>query len=150
MESLRKYIPRKKDGFATAINCIDGRGQKPVTQAIKKDTGAQFVDTVTGPGIVGGLANGDQEVIDSAKAQLTISVEKHNSKGIIVGGHASCAGHPVEDNTHKKDVVAAVAEVRSWDIVRANDLSVTGVFVEPRKTLFRRRPNSRRWVARKV
>lgn len=37
--------------FATAINCIDGRAQMPVNEWVRKNLGADYVDTVTEPGV---------------------------------------------------------------------------------------------------
>ena len=54
--------------FATAINCMDGRVQLPVTAFLKKKYGVDYVDVITEPGPNGILAaNKDQSIIYSIK-----------------------------------------------------------------------------------
>ena len=37
--------------FATAINCIDGRVQVPVSNWLKRSYSVSYVDTITEPGV---------------------------------------------------------------------------------------------------
>ena len=146
--NIERFIPKGRKGFSSAINCIDGRGQDAVAKKARRQTRTRHVDTITGPGIVAGLANGDETVIERVKSELAVSLTKHDSQGIVVGGHQSCAGNPVDDETHKGHSSQGVQEVNSWENVH---VPVIGVFVEPRKTLFRRRPSTRRkWKASQV
>ncbi|MGB3082317.1 MAG: carbonic anhydrase, partial [Candidatus Omnitrophota bacterium] len=39
-----------KKSFATAINCIDGRAQKPVTEFAIRKFKVDYVDLITEPG----------------------------------------------------------------------------------------------------
>jgi Putative carbonic anhydrase len=148
MEILRR-IPIGRKGFATAVDCMDGRTKGPVSKLIRQETRAKFVDTVTGPGIVAKLAAGDQATTEQVRERVEISVNHHKSKGIVVGGHAECAGNPTDRDTHISQVKTAVEMVRS--MVGNHEIPVIGVFTEPRKTLFRKKESKRRrWIARQV
>ena len=100
--------------FFTTVGCMDGRVQDPVaTYGIEKFN-ALFGDTITEAGLVGLLANNpSQDLLESIKKKVLISVEKHHSKGIVVHGHQECAGNPVDDETHKQDVLKATEIIRS-------------------------------------
>ena len=81
--------------FFTAINCIDGRAQLPVINYIQNKFNAAYVDMITeaGPNLI--LAeHAHPELADSIFSRVDISVEKHNSKGIVIAGHHDCAGNP--------------------------------------------------------
>jgi hypothetical protein len=88
-------------GFATAINCMDGRTQVPVIEWMKKRYGVDYVDMITEPGVDAILSeNKDMQTIERIKKRLSISIEKHHSKFIAVVGHHDCAGNPVDMQTH--------------------------------------------------
>lgn len=100
--------------FFTSIGCMDGRVQDPIAKFGRSKFGVLFADTITEAGIVGILShNPSDEFLADLKSKVLISVEKHHSKGIIVHGHEECAGNPVDEETHKKDILNAVQIIRS-------------------------------------
>lgn len=103
------------DTFFTSVGCMDGRVQKPIADFGKAKFGAIYPDTITEAGLVGllGKQNPDQALIDAIKFKIGISVEKHSSKGIVIHGHESCAGNPVEEDQHKKDILKTAELVKS-------------------------------------
>jgi carbonic anhydrase len=105
----------REAGFATAINCMDGRTQNPVIEWMRKHYGVSYVDMITEPGVDAILAeNRDIRTIESIKRKVGISIEKHGSKFIVVVGHYDCAGDPVDMNTHLAQIRSAIETVASW------------------------------------
>ena len=103
--------------FATAINCMDGRVQLPVTEFLKNKYGVDYVDMITEPGPDGILAaNRDKAAIDSIKRRVAISTGKHGSKHIAIVGHHDCAGNPVDKETHLAHIRSAIKTVKSWGV----------------------------------
>lgn len=106
-----------ESSFATAINCMDGRVQLPVTAFLKKKYGVDYVDMITEAGPDGILAaNKDQSVIDSIKRRVGISTTKHGSKYIAIAGHHDCAGNPVDKDTHLVHIRSSIKAVKSWGV----------------------------------
>jgi len=102
-------------GFATAINCMDGRTQNPVIEWMRKHYSVSYVDMITEPGVDAILAeNRDTRTIESIKRKAGISIEKHGSKFIAVVGHYDCAGNPADMNTHLAQIRSAIETVASW------------------------------------
>ena len=125
-------MSRQGETFFTTIGCMDGRVQEVVAEFGRRKFGAMYPDTITEAGLVGQLANNPQEsLLDSIKQKLSISLEKHHSKGIIVHGHEECAGNPVEEDKHKDDVRKSVQIVQS---LINSSIPVVGVFVKRFKT----------------
>ena len=93
--------------FFTSIGCMDGRGLRPVRKFGKKIFKVWYMDAITEAGLVGYLAKAgiDSDLFKSIQAKALISLEKHHSKGIVVHGHEECAGNPVEEKQHKKDIL---------------------------------------------
>lgn len=101
--------------FATAINCMDGRVQKPVAEYIRDDFKVDYVDMITEPGPNKILAEGKNlQIIESLKKKVEISVTKHDSNIIAVVGHYDCAGNPGGENLQKEHLRKAVDTVISW------------------------------------
>ncbi len=113
--------------FATAINCMDGRVQAPVTAYLKKKYGVDYVDMITEPGSDGILAaNKDKAIIESIKKKVGISTGRHGSKHITVAGHHDCAGNPVDKDTHLAHIRSAIKTVKSWGVTA----EVIGLWVD--------------------
>lgn len=114
--------------FFTSIGCMDGRVQEPVLAFGKLQFSVKYADTITEAGLVGLLSkdNVDPVLLDSIKKKILISLEKHHSKGIVVHGHEECAGNPVEDETHKKDVLKAAKTI---GVLIQKDIQIIPVFV---------------------
>ena len=101
--------------FATAINCMDGRVQKPVEEYIEENFGVRYVDMVTEPGPNRILSEGkDVGTLESLKKKVGISVEKHGSEIIAVVAHHDCAGNPENEDTQKEHLRNAVKVIASW------------------------------------
>ena len=120
---------------------MDGRVQEPVLAYGQKMFGVRYADTITEAGLVGLLAadNIDQSLLNSIKKKILISLEKHHSKGIIVHGHQECAGNPVKDELHKKDVLRSAQAI---GVLIQNDIQIIPVFVT--------RSASSGWIAEKL
>ena len=101
-----------KNKFAVCLNCMDGRVHLPVIQWIKENYEVDYVDLITEPGINGVLAALNSDIKDIIK-KLEISIDKHGSNYIFIGGHYDCLGHPVDNETHKKDVMVAVERIKN-------------------------------------
>lgn len=83
--------------FACAINCMDGRVQKPVYHYMKERYGAGYVDMVTEPGPNKILADNENAlIVENIKKRVGISVQHHGAKALAIVGHFGCAGNPVE------------------------------------------------------
>lgn len=108
---------------------MDGRAQEPVLAFGQKKFSAKYADTITEAGLVGLLSknNVDHVLPESIKKKILISLEKHHSKGIIVHGHEDCAGNPVSDEQHKKDVLKAAKTIEE---LLQNNTQIIPVFVK--------------------
>jgi hypothetical protein len=116
--------------FFTAVGCMDGRVQGVVAAFGREKFSAEYPDTITEAGIVGKLAleSGQEALLDSVKLKVVdVSLAKHHSAGIVVHGHAECAGNPVPEEKQRADIQASVVVIRT--LVR-NAVPVVGVFVK--------------------
>ena len=83
--------------FATVLTCMDGRIQIPVHGYLSKRFETGWIDTVTEPGIVKILAEGQPTaLLDSIHNRVDISTCGHGSTQIAIVAHADCAGNPTE------------------------------------------------------
>ena len=112
--------------FYTAINCMDGRIQEPVTNYIKKKYNVLFVDMITGAGPVKILSNKKSENLESLISCIDISLKKHKSKGIVIVAHYDCAGNPISDEEQKKLLQKSVIFLANKYI----NVSVCGLWVD--------------------
>lgn len=114
------------EAFFTSIGCMDGRVQKVIAEYGNSRFEAKYPDTITEAGLVGLLANDpSKDLIEAIKMKVLISVLKHQSRGIIVHGHQECAGNPVDDQTHKENILKAAEIIKQM----VGDLEVKPVFV---------------------
>lgn len=105
-----------EETFFTTVGCIDGRVQNILVKFGKEKFDARYPDTITEAGLVGLLSREhiDQHLLDSLTFKIVdVSLGRHHSKGIVVHGHEDCAGNPVDDEYHKKDIVKAAKVVQS-------------------------------------
>ena len=101
--------------FATAINCMDGRAQKPVLVYMQNSFNVDYVDMITEPGPNKILSEGKEEnIIASLKKKTEISVEKHDSQIIVVAAHYDCAGNPENEAVQKRHLRKALSVIASW------------------------------------
>lgn len=121
--------------FFTSVGCMDGRVQEPVLAFGRKIFGVKYADMITEAGLVGLLSRGVntipplgwKEFVNSLKSKILISLEKHHSKGIVIHGHEDCAGNPVSDSQHKKDVLKAAKTIGK---LIQKDTQIIPVFVK--------------------
>jgi len=111
--------------FGTAINCIDGRTQNPVSQWIKENYSVDYVDTVTEPGSDKVLLEVDFDKIEHIKSKVLISIKDHNSSLIVIAGHHDCAGNPVSKEEHLTQIKKSINIIKSWNF----PVKVIGVWV---------------------
>lgn len=111
--------------FATAINCIDGRCQVPVSAWMKEHFDIDYVDRITEPGPDKVLSDGSEENIESIKHKVMISVNAHKSRVVAIAAHHDCAGNPVSEDEHKNCVRKCIGVVRSWNL----PVDVVGLWV---------------------
>ncbi len=113
--------------FATAINCMDGRVQMPVTEWVKNEHRVDYVDMITEPGPNKILAEmKDTIVLESIRRKVEISVSKHASRIIVVVGHHDCAGNPAPEDEQLEQIRGAIETVKSWNF----DVKVIGLWVD--------------------
>lgn len=112
--------------YATALNCIDGRTQIPVTEWVINHVGVDFVDLITEPGMDRVLSHGSWHDLDRIRKNAIVSIDAHNSHVIAVVGHYDCAANPVSDFQHLDDIKKSVQTVMSWCL----PVEVIGLFVD--------------------
>jgi hypothetical protein len=94
---------------------MDGRTQMPANEWMKRACGVDFVDTVSEPGPDGILAERTDEVlVESIKHRVHISCKAHNSPIVAIVAHHDCAGNPVDEETHLKQLQKAKATILAW------------------------------------
>ena len=111
--------------FATAITCIDGRTQAPVSEWVKRNAHADFVDTVTWAGVDGVLTSGDADIAAHIRDAVEISVETHGSAYVAVAGHYECAAFPGDRERHLAAIRAAVDILSDWGL----GVTIVGLWV---------------------
>ena len=102
--------------FATAIACIDGRVQVPVSDWVKQNAHADYVDTITWPGPDHMLTNAHEAILDEVRKMVTISVNAHGSAFVAIAGHYDCAAFPADRERHLAAIRDAVTVVASWGL----------------------------------
>jgi hypothetical protein len=115
LNSVNKEYPMENKTFATAINCIDGRVQAPVTVWLKDSLKVDYVDTITEPGADQQMAEGSLLAREATRQKVLISVNAHGSRTIAVVGHHDCAGNPVSKDEHLRQIRKGVETVKTWD-----------------------------------
>lgn len=92
--------------FSTAVICMDGRVQRPAHAFIQGETGTEYTDTITGPGIEKQIdeihhLDVDHPKVADLRTKLTVSTIGHNSEGIVLAKHQECLGNPNPDDDEK-------------------------------------------------
>jgi carbonic anhydrase len=67
----------------------------------------------------------DSKDISEIIKEIQITIDVHDSKDIFIVGHYDCAGNPVTEITHKKQVIKSVDRIKSL----FNDLNVFGLWI---------------------
>ncbi len=102
--------------FVTAITCMDGRVQQPVSDWMRATFKADYVDTITEAGPDGLLADDNPAAIESIRHRSEISVKGHGSRVLAIVAHHDCAGNPVQKPQHLAQLERAAAKVHSWGL----------------------------------
>jgi len=112
--------------YATALNCIDGRTQIPVTRWLKKNFEVDYVDLITEPGMDKVLSQYNWFETERLRENVIVSITAHNSNVVAVVGHYDCAANPVSVNKHFQDIVKSTYMVKSWGL----PVRVIGLWVD--------------------
>ena len=102
------------DTFGTAINCIDGRAQTPVTEWIRLHCNLKYVDMITTPGADQALSSGSGDRVERVRRKVRLSVERHLSPVVAVAGHFDCLANPCEFDKRRDQIIRSAGVVSSW------------------------------------
>ena len=95
--------------FCTVINCMDGRTQLPVNEFLRQKYNVDHVDTITEPGPVRILSDGNNSTLaESILKRVDISITKHKSIAIGIVAHYDCAGNPLEKSEQMNQLNSAI------------------------------------------
>lgn len=114
--------------FAAAINCIDGRVQRPVTEWVKANAHADYVDTITSAGPDDLLTHATPERLATLRQMLEISVNAHGSRQVAIAGHYDCAAFPADREQHVRAIQSAITVIEGWGL----PVHITGLWVNER------------------
>lgn len=110
--------------FVTCLNCMDGRVQLPVIKWILSNYEVKYADMITAPGMDGLLA--DSNDISDILEKISVSRSVHATDHIFVVGHYNCLANPVNDETHKKQIISAVKRIKEFN----SQCNVIGLWVD--------------------
>jgi carbonic anhydrase len=102
-------MPQHK--FATAITCIDGRVQQPISDWVKLHTNVDYVDLVTEPGPDKVLSSGPSNLLEDIIRRARFSVLHHQSPVVAVTGHHDCAANDADREEHIEQILEGVRVV---------------------------------------
>ncbi|GAA1909413.1 hypothetical protein GCM10009716_19220 [Streptomyces sodiiphilus] len=97
--------------FATMLTCIDGRIQAPLSEWAKSHLEVDYVDTVTEPGPDSAIGSLGEEGLAALVAKVRVSQRAHGSGVLVVAGHSDCAGNPVADEEHHRQLRQAATQL---------------------------------------
>ena len=83
---------------------MDGRVQQSVTEFARCHFAVEWVDMVTEAGAV-------VDVHANLLRQVGISLDAHQSCGVVVAAHEGCVGNPVGDEKQRQQCLAAAQKV---------------------------------------
>ncbi len=102
--------------FGTAINCIDGRAQGPVSAWVKANAQVDFVDTVTVPGADYVLTHATPDRLEQLREMVAVSVNAHGSQMVAIAGHFGCAAFDADREGHIAAIREAVRVAQGWGL----------------------------------
>jgi carbonic anhydrase len=102
-------MPQHK--FATAITCIDGRVQQPISDWMKLHTNVDYVDLVTEPGPDRVLSAGPSNLLEDIIRRARFSILHHQSPVVAVTGHHDCAANDADKEEHIEQILEGVRVV---------------------------------------
>lgn len=103
-----------KDTFATAITCIDGRVQRPVTDWVKLHVNVDHVDLITEPGPDKVFSAGPPELVQDMMRKVSFSVQHHFSKVVVLSGHDTCAANGVSREEHIEQILDGIERIQDF------------------------------------
>jgi carbonic anhydrase len=113
--------------YCTAVNCMDGRVQRPVLDYLTQRYGVPYVDTITEPGPNGILSRrNDKALVASVLRWIDVSVHKHHSVAIAVVGHHDCDENPGDMEHQNRNTRGAVRFLRT----QYPDTPIVGLWVD--------------------
>jgi hypothetical protein len=114
--------------FGTAMNCIDGRVQEPVSQWLRATYHLDYVDVITESGPDQALLSG-AETVEQIKSKVLISMKLHGSSVVALAGHHDCAGNPVSKEDHWEHIRRSLQVIRLWNL----PMTLVGLWVNERR-----------------
>lgn len=81
---------------------------------MKANYQVDYVDAITEPGMDKAIAEGSLSLRTALQQKTLISVNVHGSAVIAVVGHDDCAGNPVANELHRKQIQRSVEIVKTW------------------------------------
>jgi len=109
-------MPSPRNKFATAITCIDGRVQQPISDWIKLHTNVDYVDLITEPGPDKELSDGSVHIIDEIVRKVSFSILHHSSRVVAVTGHHDCAANDADKEEHIEQILEGVRVLLSYGL----------------------------------
>ena len=129
--------------FATALNCMDGRIQLPVTLYLLDRLGVEYIDTITEAGIVRFFSGEtDSSQTEAALSSIRISLDKHGSRQIAIAAHDDCAANPIQVHEQQAQVIEGVAFLKN----RFPQCDIFGLWVDDARKVHEITPG---WAAGK-
>ena len=114
-----------KDTFATAVTCIDGRVQRPVTDWVRLHLNVDYVDLITEPGPDKVFSEGPPEIMQDMMRKVSFSVRHHFSKVVVLSGHDTCAANGVSREQHFEQILDGVERILEFRL----NVRVIGLWV---------------------
>ena len=102
--------------FGTAISCIDGRVQQPLSDWLKLYCHVRWVDLITEPGPDLVLTAGDPATLETIRHKVSFSVRAHGSHVVAVSGHHDCAANPASHEEHLAQIRRSADIVAGWGL----------------------------------
>lgn len=113
--------------FVTAVNCIDGRTQAPVSKFLKTRFKAHYVDMITCPDPAKVLSSCQPDpLIQYLQYSAMISIAKHGSESIAIVAHYDCAEDGLPESAQKLHVQKAMHRIREWKM----PASIIGLWID--------------------
>ena len=100
--------------FATAITCIDGRVQRPVSDWMRLHVNVHHVDLITEPGPDNVFSDGVAPLIEEMMRKVSFSVRHHFSEVVALAGHDHCAANPASREEHIEQIITGVEVILSY------------------------------------
>ncbi|KAL0233720.1 hypothetical protein PCE1_002227 [Barthelona sp. PCE] len=119
-------MPKTQHTFATHLCDIDGR-VSVINRYIENQIGVDCCDCISHTALVKALADGrDEDLMESLKFKVGISVKKHGSRYIVISAHEDTLTYPAPKEVQLRDLAAAAQRVHSWGF----DARIRGMYLD--------------------